>query len=168
VQEPEPASVRPRTAAPKPEPAEHVSVSVATGQRLAVAVLLADGPADVIAFALEGDNDASDAQQLRSTLDALPDTAVPLIIDLSSATFIDSSVAGILVEQARIAANGGRAFAVFLPEAASEYVRRLITTTQLDSILPLHHNWNDMLASLRQRHVINDSLLQSIPADRHR
>jgi anti-anti-sigma factor len=82
-----------------------------------------------------GDNDASDAQQLRSTLDALPDTALPLIIDLSSATFIDSSVAGILVERARVAASGGRAFAVFLPEAASEYVRRLITTTQLDSIL---------------------------------
>ena len=135
---------------------------------MAVAVVLADSPADVIAFALEGENDAYDVERLRTTLDALPDTALPPIIDLGRATFIDSAVVSVLLEHAHAAASGGRAFAVFLPETAGEYVRRLIETTRLHSILPLHEDWDEMLASVEHPRAISASLQPSVSADRQR
>ncbi len=112
-------------------------------------VFLANGPPDVIAFALVGENDAYDAERLSRTLDALPKTSLPLIIDLGNTTFVDSAIVSTLLECFRTAATSGRALALVLPESTGEQVRRLFKTTHLDSLLPVYDSWDDALAGIR-------------------
>lgn len=73
---------------------------------------------------------------------------MPLVIDLSRSTFIDSTIAAFLLEQTRSAATEGRAFAVFLPDTAGLHVRRMIEMTRLDIVLPLYRNWDEMHSHL--------------------
>src|SRR5262249_646882 len=97
---------------------------------------------------LGGESDAYDAERLRTTSAALPRTTVPLVIDLSRATFIDSTFAGVLLEQTRATATEGRAFAVFLPDTAGPHVRRMSEMTRLDIVLPLCRDGDHMHANL--------------------
>jgi anti-sigma B factor antagonist len=71
-------------------------------------------------------------------LDSLLDERVPFVIDLTAATFVDSSVLRVLLEARRRAEERGVGFAVALGQEDSGPVRRVLDITGLLPVLPVH------------------------------
>ena len=86
---------------------------------------------------LQGEHDLGTLPQVREELEAAASGADALIIDLSSATFVDSSILGAVLDARRLASEAGRGFAVAC-DGASEPVRRVLEVTGLAEELPVH------------------------------
>jgi anti-sigma B factor antagonist len=100
-----------------------------------IAVDRSDGVAVVV---VEGEHDVYTAPSLNEQLDALLNERVPFVIDLTSTTFVDSSVLRVLLEAKRRAEERGIGFAVALGEDESSPVRRVLDITGLVPVLPVH------------------------------
>ena len=81
--------------------------------------------------ALRGSHDVAVATDLRERLSDLVLRGDSIIIDLSSASFIDSSVLAVLVGTYKVARDCGLGFAVVLDEATAPAVRRAFEVTGL-------------------------------------
>jgi len=86
---------------------------------------------------ISGEHDLSTAPNLRRQLDSLLDEGTPTVVDLSSATFIDSSILGVILDGRRRAAEADVGFAV-LHSDGSEAVDRVLEVTGLRAELPVH------------------------------
>jgi anti-sigma B factor antagonist len=75
---------------------------------------------------------------LGEQLNSLLEERVPIVIDLTLATFVDSSVLRVLLEATRRAAQHRLGFAVALDEDGSGPVRRVLDITGLVPVLPLY------------------------------
>jgi anti-sigma B factor antagonist len=104
-------------------------------QQNRIAVDRGDGVAVVV---VEGEHDVYTAPTLSEQLDALLQEGNPLVIDLTAATFVDSSVLRVLLETRRQADERGVGFAVALAEEDSGPVRRVLDVTGLVPVLPVH------------------------------
>lgn len=82
-------------------------------------------------LALFGEHDIATAPDLRTELDALIATGTKVIVDLSEATFIDSSVVSALFHAA---ANSGRIAAIAAPRGSMP--RHLIDMVALSASVP--------------------------------
>jgi len=91
----------------------------------------------VIVVGLEGEHELYSATDLRRRLDTIVGEGLPVVIDLTGATFLDSSVVAVLVETRKQAWDAGVRFAIVLGDDAAEPVRRMFQITRLDSILPV-------------------------------
>jgi anti-sigma B factor antagonist len=100
-----------------------------------IAVDRTDGVAVVI---VEGEHDVYTAPSLSEQLDSVLAEQIPFVIDLTSATFVDSSVLRVLLEARRRAEEGGIGFAVALGQDESDPVRRVLDITGLVPVLPVH------------------------------
>jgi anti-sigma B factor antagonist len=100
-----------------------------------IAVDRGDGVAVVI---VEGEHDVYTAPALNEQLDALLAEGVPFVIDLTPATFVDSSVLRVLLEARRRAEERGVGFAVALGQDETGPVRRVLDITGLVPVLPVH------------------------------
>ena len=87
---------------------------------------------------VEGEHDVYTAPSLSEQLDALLDEGMPFVIDLTPATFVDSSVLRVLLEARRRADEHGVGFAVALGQDDSGPVRRVLDITGLVPVLPVH------------------------------
>jgi anti-sigma B factor antagonist len=92
------------------------------------------GPA---VLTISGEHDLSTAPNLRRRIDGLLDEGVPTVVDLSSATFIDSSILGVILDGRRRASEGQIGFAV-ARTTGSEAVDRVLEVTGLRAELPVH------------------------------
>ena len=70
-----------------------------------------------------------------------------MVIDLSQATFVDSSILGAVLDARRIAGEAGRGFAVAC-DGSAEPVRRVLEVTGLAEELPVHPNREAALEAL--------------------
>jgi anti-sigma B factor antagonist len=86
---------------------------------------------------ISGEHDLSTAPSLRRRLDGLLDERVATVVDLSPATFIDSSILGVILDSRRRAADARIGFAVARSEGA-EAVDRVLEVTGLRNELPVH------------------------------
>jgi anti-anti-sigma factor len=86
---------------------------------------------------LEGEHDLGTLPQVRDAFEAIADDDKALIIDLSSAAFVDSSILGAVLDARRLAGEAGRGFAVAC-DGAAEPVRRVLEVTGLAEELPVH------------------------------
>jgi anti-sigma B factor antagonist len=86
---------------------------------------------------ISGEHDLSTAPILRQRLEALLDQGAPTVVDLSPATFIDSSILGAILDARRRASEGGTGFAVFQANGA-DAVKRVLEVTGLRAELPVH------------------------------
>jgi anti-anti-sigma factor len=84
---------------------------------------------------LFGDHDLSTVDDLRSVLESLREEGARIIVDLSTATFVDSAVLGVLVEGHDQAKAAGAGFSVVLGDPPSRSVQRLVELTQIDTVL---------------------------------
>jgi anti-sigma B factor antagonist len=100
-----------------------------------IAVDRGDGVAVVV---VEGEHDVYTAPSMSEQLDSLLDERVPFVIDLTAATFVDSSVLRVLLEARRRAEERGVGFAVALGQEDSGPVRRVLDITGLLPVLPVH------------------------------
>ena len=86
---------------------------------------------------ISGEHDLSTAPILRRRLDGLVDDGTATVVDLSPATFIDSSILGAILDGRRRAADAGIGFAVIHANGA-DAVNRLLEVTGLRAELPVH------------------------------
>jgi anti-sigma B factor antagonist len=97
---------------------------------------------------LPGESDAYVAPRVRSELaTALGDDA-PLVVDLTQATFIDSTIVGVLLEGLANCERQERPLLLLLPEDAAPEVHRLFEITGLASLLPVVRSWDEAATRL--------------------
>lgn len=87
---------------------------------------------------VEGEHDVYTAPSISEQLDSLLAEGTPFVIDLTDATFVDSSVLRVLLEARRRAEEKGIGFAVALGQEESGPVRRVLDITGLLPVLPVH------------------------------
>jgi anti-sigma B factor antagonist len=92
---------------------------------------------------LRGEADAYSASRIRSDLTSALGTSAPLVVDLSQATFIDSTVVGILLEGLAEYEKRDRALVLLLPDDSAPEVHRLFELTGLTSLLPVVRSWDE-------------------------
>lgn len=96
---------------------------------------------------ISGEHDLSTAPNLRRRLDALLDQGSPVVVDLSPATFVDSSILGALLDGRRRFAERGVGFAVVHSEDG-DAVDRVLQVTGLRSELPVHAEREEAFAKV--------------------
>jgi anti-sigma B factor antagonist len=96
---------------------------------------------------ISGEHDLSTAPKLRRRLDSLLDEGAITVIDLSPATFIDSSILGVILDGRRRAADRNVGFAVVHSNGA-DAVDRVLEVTGLRAELPVHARREDAFAAV--------------------
>lgn len=80
---------------------------------------------------LDGEHESYTANKLAKNLSALLSEGVPVTVDLGHATFIDSTVLGVLLSANRRAGDAGLDFTLLLGDGTGWPVRRLLEVTGL-------------------------------------
>ena len=101
----------------------------------------------ILVLTMNGEHDLSTAPALRRCLDELLSEDSGIIVDLSSATFIDSSILGAILDGQRRASDAGRGFAV-VHSNGEDAVGRVLDVTGLRAELPVHADQDDAVAAL--------------------
>lgn len=100
----------------------------------------------VLVVAVAGELDMSTAAELERTLEgAIADPTGPLLIDLSSCEFIDSTGIALIVKAWQALESDGR----FALCGIGNQVERVLDITGLESAIPTYVNRADALATLR-------------------
>jgi anti-sigma B factor antagonist len=94
----------------------------------------------VVIVTLEGEHELYGALKLQKKLESLIDEGLAVVIDLTSTTFLDSSVVSVLLRSSDRARTTRTSFAIVLDESSSESVLRTFAITGLDRILPVVPN----------------------------
>jgi anti-sigma B factor antagonist len=94
------------------------------------------GPA---VLTVQGEHDLHTAPEMRRRIDELIAAGQPIVVDLSPATFVDSSILGVLLDGRRRAAESEIGFTVAQAEG-SVAVTRVLQVTGLRSELPVHES----------------------------
>ncbi len=84
---------------------------------------------------LRGEHDVSTAPRIRDA--AAVSDGLPLVIDLTEATFLDSSVLGVLLGASEASAQASRPFHVVLGDHGAPAVRRVLDLSGFDQVLPI-------------------------------
>jgi anti-sigma B factor antagonist len=96
----------------------------------------------VSVFALRGEHDLHTAPELRAELDRALSDGAPILVDLSEAEFIDSTVLGALI----YGHERSRPFALMVPNGCPAH--RLCEIVELDGIVPIYASQGEALADL--------------------
>jgi anti-sigma B factor antagonist len=86
---------------------------------------------------LIGEHESYTADKLARQLSGLLAEGAGVTLDLTQATFIDSTVVGVLIAASRRAADAGLDFSLLMGEETGWPVRRLLEVTGLDAQLPI-------------------------------
>ena len=113
---------------------------------------------EIVAVCLEGDFDLSNAPAIGKEVGLALEDGNDLILDLSQATFIDSSVVHVLVNASRAAIGSKRAVVLQLGTAA--IVERVLEIAEIERVLPRVHERREAVRITKQA-----SSRFSIPAD---
>jgi anti-sigma B factor antagonist len=109
-----------------------ISADVRTGE-----LALERKDSGLAVLTISGEHDLSTAPNLRRRLNALLDEGTATVIDLSPATFIDSSILGAILDGRRRAQEADIGFAVARSNG-SDAVDRVLDVTGLRAELPVH------------------------------
>ncbi len=93
--------------------------------------------AGLAVLTISGEHDLSTAPNLRRRLDSLLDDGTATVVDLSPATFIDSSILGVILDARRRAADREIGLAIVHANGA-DAVDRVLDVTGLRAELPVH------------------------------
>ena len=92
---------------------------------------------DFSVIPLSGESDAYAAPRVRSDLATALGSEAPLVVDLTQATFIDSTIVGVLLEGLANCEKLERPLLLLLPDDAAPEVHRLFEITGLAALLPV-------------------------------
>jgi anti-sigma B factor antagonist len=109
-----------------------ISATVRTGE-----LALERNDSGLAVLTISGEHDLSTAPNLRRRIANLLDEGTATVIDLSPATFIDSSILGVILDGRRKAAEADTGFAVVHANGA-DAVDRVLEVTGLRAELPVH------------------------------
>ena len=96
---------------------------------------------------ISGEQDLSTAPNLRRRIDSLLDEGSATVVDLSPATFIDSSILGVILDGRRRAEAAGIGFAV-VHASGADAVDRVLEVTGLRAELPVHARREEAFAEV--------------------
>ena len=97
---------------------------------------------------LRGEADMYAAPRIRSDLASALGTSAPLVVDLSQATFVDSTIIGVLLEGLAQYEKLERPLVLLLPDESAPEVHRLFELTGLTSLLPVVRTWDEAAARI--------------------
>ena len=100
-------------------------------------IVLDDDAGDVVVVVVEGEHDIYTAPTLRQRLDEAIDRGGGIVVDLTGATFVDSSVLGALLDLRRRALENRQGFVVCVGESIEPGVQRILDITGLVPVLPV-------------------------------
>ena len=100
-------------------------------------IVLDDAAGDVVVVAVEGEHDIYTAPTLRERLEEALGRGGGIVVDLTKATFVDSSVLGALLDARRRALEAGQGFVVCVGETVEPGVQRILDITGLVPVLPV-------------------------------
>lgn len=95
---------------------------------------------------ISGEHDINTAPDLRSQLTRLMDRREGIVCDMSPASFVDSSILGVILDTRRQAQDSGLVFEV-AHNGKTEAVGRVLEITGLRSELPVHESTEAALAA---------------------
>jgi anti-anti-sigma factor len=101
-------------------------------------------------IALTGESDAFVAPRIRSDLAEALGGDAPLVVDLTQATFVDSTVVGVLLEGLADCERRERPLLLLLPDEAAPEVHRLFEITGLSALLPVVRSWDEATTRIAQ------------------
>lgn len=87
--------------------------------------------------ALTGEHELYGAPKLQEQIDSLIADGLSIVVDLTEAVFIDSSIVSVLLKSQRFAASRGCDYRVVLAASTGDPIRRMFELTGLGSILPV-------------------------------
>jgi anti-sigma B factor antagonist len=102
--------------------------------------------AGLAVLTISGEHDLSTAPELRRRLDLLLDEGTAAVVDLSPATFVDSSILGVILDSRRRASEAGAGFAV-AHSGSADAVNRVLDVTGLRNELPVHARREEAVAA---------------------
>ena len=100
-------------------------------------IVLDDAAGDVVLVVIEGEHDIYTAPTLRERLDEALGRGGGVVVDLTAATFVDSSILGALLDARRRAQDQQRGFVVSVGEDVEPGVQRILDITGLVPVLPV-------------------------------
>jgi anti-sigma B factor antagonist len=103
----------------------------------------------ITAVCLEGDCDLTNAPVLDDEIDRALESGTGLILDLSDATFIDSSVIHVLLGAAR-KASGPEEPAVVLQLGTAVSVERVLKIVSIERVLPRAHDRQEAIRLIQR------------------
>ena len=112
-------------------------------------IVLDDAAGDVIVVVIEGEHDIYTAPTLRERLDEALDRGGGVVVDLTGATFVDSSVLGALLDARRRAHESEQGFVVSIGDTVEPGVRRILDITGLVPVLPVVNGRDEAIAAAR-------------------
>ena len=99
-------------------------------------------------IALHGESDSFVAPRVRSDLATALGAEAPLVVDLTQATFIDSTIVSVLLEGLADCEKRERQLLLLLPDDSAPEVHRLFEITGLAALLPVVRSWDEASARL--------------------
>jgi anti-sigma B factor antagonist len=113
-------------------------------------IALDDSHGDVLVVAVRGEHDIYTAPTLRDRMEeALGASPTGVIVDLSAATFLDSSILGALLEARRQALERSIGYVVSLGESPEPGVQRILEITGLVPVFPVVKSRAEALEAAR-------------------
>jgi anti-sigma B factor antagonist len=113
-------------------------------------IVLDDSHGDVLMVVVRGEHDIYTAPALRDRLDeALGGNPAGVVVDLSAATFLDSSILGALLEARRQALERGRGYVVSIGPDPEPGVARILEITGLVPVFPVVRSQEEALTAAR-------------------
>jgi anti-sigma B factor antagonist len=91
----------------------------------------------LVVVVVTGEHDVYTAPSLRDQIQSVIDERAPFVVDLTPATFVDSSILRVLLEARRQAEESGLGFAVALGNGEGPGVRRILEVTGLMNVFPV-------------------------------
>ena len=100
-------------------------------------IVLDDTAGDVVVVVVEGEHDIYTAPTLRERLEEALGRGGGIVVDLTAATFVDSSVLGALLDARRRAIEAGQGYVVCVGDSVEPGVQRILDITGLVPVLPV-------------------------------
>jgi anti-anti-sigma factor len=104
---------------------------------------------DIVAVCLKGDFDLTNASALDAQIQQALDRGNDVILDLSEATFIDSSIIRVVVRASRSAVRREQTIVIQL--ATATIVERALEVVKIEQMLPRAHDRQEAVRMIRQQ-----------------
>ena len=112
-------------------------------------IVLDDAAGDVVVVVVEGEHDIYTAPTLRERLDEALGRGGGVVVDLTAATFVDSSILGALLDARRRAQEQSLGFVVSVGAEVEPGVQRILDITGLVPVLPVVDGREAAIAAAR-------------------
>ena len=124
-------------------------VGIVHGRMDANPIVLDESVEDVVVVVVEGEHDNYTAPTLRERLEEALGRGGGIVVDLTAATFVDSSVLGALLDARRRAIEAGQGYVVCVGDSVEPGVQRILDITGLVPVLPVLQGREEAIAAAR-------------------